>query len=197
MSYLKATALMEELALDVSEGRHPGIILAFEPSVEVISLGKNCDPKVEVLSKDKDLAGLGVEVVRSSRGGKATVHGPGQLVIYPVIPIQQVGLGVRGYVESLSCLVTEVLAEFGIKSVYQTENPGIWIGEDKICATGVRIRRRVSMFGIALNVTQIAKAFELIVPCGLSEKGLTYLNKHLSVSSQQTVRSVWNCFLNL
>jgi lipoyl(octanoyl) transferase len=126
---------------------------------------------------------MSVEVVQSDRGGDITFHGPGQLVAYPIVRLSNHGLMVGSYVRCLLEVVVATLADFGIPGQLDRSAIGVWVpaGEDKvtatpaegaglakICALGVRIRRGISMHGIALNVTTDLRYFNLIVPCGLS-----------------------------
>ena len=135
----------------------------------------------------RDLEGLGIELVHSDRGGDITYHGPGQIVAYPIIRLASHGFSVGGYVHRLEGIVIEVLAELGIEGYTDPEAVGVWVdgpspqpsprvrgegvrgGEDaaKICAIGVRIRRGVSLHGLALNVSTDLRGFSHIVPCGL------------------------------
>ena len=125
-----------------------------------------------------------MEVVQSDRGGDITFHGPGQLVAYPVVRLNNHGLSVGGYVHGLEEVVIETLADFGV-----VRPPGPFRGRRlgrrrrgdlaKVCAIGVRIRRGVSLHGLALNVDTDLSYFNLIVPCGLAGRQVTSLRRLL------------------
>ncbi|HEY7088095.1 MAG TPA: lipoyl(octanoyl) transferase LipB, partial [Tepidisphaeraceae bacterium] len=130
---------------------------------------------------------LGVEVVQSDRGGDVTFHGPGQVVAYPIVRLNDHGLSVGGYVRKLMDVVIATLKGFGVDAKRDEAGIGVWVQGlsadlEKICALGVRIRRGVSMHGIALNVETDLKYFDLIVPCGLAGKRATSLRKVLGES---------------
>lgn len=120
----------------------------------------------------------GVEVVRIERGGDITYHGPGQLVVYPLIDLNRHKLGVKKYVELLERSVREILAEYGIATTSNDSQIGVWLDWDtararKICAIGVKISHGVTMHGLALNVNTDMSAFRLINPCGITDKSVT------------------------
>lgn len=140
----------------------------------VITLGKNASERF-LLSGEAWLKKVGVGIYRSDRGGEATAHNPGQLVAYPVIPLQAFGLGARAYVQQLESAVIKTLAGFGVTSGRDPDHPGVWVGNDKICAVGTRIKDRATMHGIALNVDNDLGIFGFIVPCGISGRGVTSL----------------------
>src|SRR5690606_23628139 len=98
---------------------------------------------------------------------------PGQLVMYPILPVQRLGLTPRRYVCCLEKAVIKTLQQFGISAHSDPEHPGIWVGPEKICAIGIRIKERVSQHGIALNVTNSLATFAYILPCGIRDRGVT------------------------
>jgi lipoyl(octanoyl) transferase len=130
----------------------------------VITLGRSADPS-HVLAPER-LAARGVAVVRSSRGGDVTAHGPGQLVIYPVVRLAN---GVLAFVEAVAGAIVDELAARGIDAAFRRQPAGGWVGDAKIAAVGLHIKRRVSAHGFALNVSAESTAlFDDIVPCGLA-----------------------------
>jgi len=127
----------------------------------------------------------GVELVESDRGGDVTFHGPGQLVAYPIIRLNDHGLSVGGFVRRLEETVIATLKSFDIPAQKDDCAIGVWVPDRdgalaKICALGVRIRRGVSLHGIALNVTTDLSYFKLIVPCGLTGRAVTSMKQLLS-----------------
>ncbi len=120
-------------------------------------------------------------VFETGRGGQLTYHGPGQRVVYLMLDLKQRGPDLRRYVHDLEALVIEALATFGVTAERRAGRVGLWVagaeGEAKIAAIGVRVRRWVTYHGIAINVTPDLEHFEAIVPCGISEYGVTSLER--------------------
>ncbi|MCA9565502.1 MAG: lipoyl(octanoyl) transferase LipB [Myxococcales bacterium] len=129
----------------------------------------------EILVSRERLDALGIDVVDVDRGGQVTYHGPGQLVIYPIVRIRPGHFGVSDLVRGLADSIRQVLAEEGVESRYDDENPGLWVDDRKICSVGMRIRKGVSTHGAAVNLTTDLNAFGLIVPCGLPQSRATSL----------------------
>jgi lipoyl(octanoyl) transferase len=182
MDYRQAWAIQEAIHAEVADGG-PERLLLVEHS-DVITFGRR-PPALEHLLASKDwLQGIGIQVVESDRGGDVTFHGPGQLVVYPIIRLNTHGLSVGGYVRMLEHSVIAALNEMGIAAHRKDGAVGIWTDdqgkEAKICAIGVRIRRGVSMHGLALNVRTDLSRFNLIVPCGLRGSRVTSLEKLLA-----------------
>lgn len=122
----------------------------------------------------------GVEAIRIERGGDVTYHGPGQLVAYPILDLEERGIGVRRYVEILEETVIRTIARYGVKGHRIEGASGVWIGEEgevprKICALGIKCSRFVTMHGLALNVNTDLNGFGMINPCGFTDRGVTSL----------------------
>jgi len=115
------------------------------------------------------LAGHGVDLHHTERGGLATWHGPGQLVLYALVDLVARGLGVRGLVAALEDGVIATLAGLGLPATRRCGFPGVWAEGDKVCAVGLHIRRGVAMHGLALNLTPDLGGYQLIVPCGITD----------------------------
>lgn len=150
----------------------------------VITFGRRPGVARNLVASQEQLARMGVEVIESDRGGDITFHGPGQVVVYPIIRLADHKLSISGYVHRLEAIVVDALRQVGITdAAADPEAPGIWVPTNgkpaKVCAVGVRIRRGVSMHGIALNVATDLRYFELIVPCGLVGRPVTSLQKLL------------------
>ena len=120
-----------------------------------------------------ELERRGIAVVRSDRGGRATVHAPGQAVIYPLVAVARRGLGARAWVALLEDTVKEVLCEFGIRGERRPGRPGLWTDRGKIAFVGLRIARGVSYHGLAVNVDLDVSLFDCIVPCGAAGDRVT------------------------
>jgi lipoate-protein ligase B len=173
VGYRRAWALQEALRDRLLDGIGDETLLLLEHH-PVITIGRSGDAS-NVLLPSAELAARGISVVRSSRGGDVTWHGPGQLVAYPVVRVDH---GVRAYVESLAAAVVDVAASHGVVAAWRSECPGVWAGpalNGKLCAFGVQVHHRVAVHGLALNVTAGPEDFASIVPCGIQCSGVTSL----------------------
>ena len=184
MAYADAYALQKKLQLEVIEGRSAGgvpmYVLLVEHDPPVITVSRRKEARRHLTASADELASAGVEVTETDRGGDVTYHGPGQLVVYPILDLNAIGLRLHSYMRFLEGVVIDVLAGFGIEGRRDSEATGVWItGERKICAMGVRVSRWVSMHGLALNVTTNLAHFDLIVPCGLADRAVTSMEHEL------------------
>lgn len=148
----------------------------------VYTLGRHADRGNVV--RPQWLAARGAEVVEIDRGGDVTFHGPGQIVVYPIIDLQARSIGVRMYVNLLEEAVIRTLADYGIGSGRVDGVTGVWIGcgtpaERKVCAIGIRCSRFITMHGLALNVDTDLTWFSAINPCGFTDKGVTSMAREL------------------
>lgn len=170
MDYQAAWREQERLHEAVVQNGEETLLLVEHPPV--ITLGRRPDARKNLLASESQLRRAGVELVQSDRGGDITFHGPGQLVAYPIVRLADHGLTVAGYVHRLESIVIDVLADLGITAFADPAAVGVWTRFEKstakICAIGVRIRRGVSMHGLALNVAGDLSGFSHIVPCGLA-----------------------------
>lgn len=159
-------------AILAGEGREAVWCLEHPP---VITTGRR-DPGP--LPDAATLAATGTALVRTERGGLATWHGPGQLIVWPVVDIGRRRIGVRDFVRLLEDTVMDWLAEQGQPSCRRPGAPGVWVQEpgwQKLCAVGLHISRGVSVHGLALNLRPDLDGFSLIVPCGIADAGVTSL----------------------
>ena len=125
------------------------------------------------------LAGRGIDVVPVERGGDITYHGPGQLVVYPVVNLRTMGLGVLPFVENLEEIMIRTVADWGIKGERNSMNRGIWVGMKKIGSVGIAVRRSVSFHGLALNANTDLEPFTWVNPCGLHDVIITSMKQQL------------------
>jgi lipoyl(octanoyl) transferase len=187
MEYRAAWAVQEKVHAEVLAGGAERILVVEHPPV--ITLGRRGLVAENLVTSVEELARLGIEVIETDRGGDITFHGPGQIVVYPIIRLADHKLSVGCYVHGLESAVIAALREFGIAAKTDSGAVGVWVEDDgkpaKICAVGVRIRRGVSLHGIALNVTTDLDYFKHIVPCGLKERGVTNLSRILDFKSEQ------------
>lgn len=155
----------------VAEGRTaPTLLLVEHPPV--ITFGKK-GGREHLLADPATLEAQGFSLHSVERGGDVTYHGPGQLVGYPILPI---GRAVRTYLRNLEAVMVAVLAEYGILSTGSPGYAGVWVGDEKVVAIGVAIKRNVSFHGFAMNVATDLTHFSFIVPCGIQGKGVTSLS---------------------
>ncbi len=169
-------------------GEIPDTLILVEHE-HVITLGRHGDAS-NLLASEAQLREAGVELHRTERGGDITYHGPGQLVGYPIVSLRERGISVHQYVAALERALIGVAQHFGITAKRIPGFNGVWVDsratamesdatEEKLAAVGVAIRKGVSYHGFALNVSTDLARFELIVPCGLSGRGITSLSKLL------------------
>ncbi len=149
----------------------------------VYTLGKSGKESNMLVSEDY-LRSIGAEFYHIERGGDVTYHGPGQIVGYPILDLDRLGIGLREYIDILEQSVIELVAEWGIKAGRIAGASGVWIDGDnsrarKICAIGVRSSRFVTMHGFALNVATDLRYFQHINPCGFIDKGVTSIEKEV------------------
>ena len=144
----------------------------------VFTLGRSSSFS-HILWDEATLKARGVEVVETDRGGDVAFHGPGQVVVYPVIDLLARGLGVAAYVDLLEDAMIAVLRGYGLEGVRDERGRGVWVGAAKIGFVGIRVSRHVTMHGIALNVSPDLSLFEGIIPCGLTGCAITSMEKEL------------------
>lgn len=175
IGYADALALQRETHERLVAGREQGVpmtVFLLEHDPPVVTVTKRVGAAEHVLASDALLARHGIERVETDRGGDVTYHGPGQLVAYPILDLQRLGLKVHPYVRWLEQCIIDTLADDGLAGLRDPSATGVWVGsggtpERKIAAIGVRLSRFASMHGFALNVAPDLAHFGLIVPCGL------------------------------
>ncbi|MCC6906912.1 MAG: lipoyl(octanoyl) transferase LipB [Phycisphaerales bacterium] len=158
----------------------------------VITVSRRPGAGGHLLAPPGELARLGIEVCETDRGGDITYHGPGQLVVYPILDLQRLGLGVAAYLRWLEGVVIATLAHFDVQGHRDACATGVWVGGAgegelctaggggaKICALGIRVGRWITMHGLALNVSTNLEHFRTIVPCGLMGRSVTSLQQLL------------------
>ena len=128
-------------------------------------------------SEEHLLAPGDIPVVQIDRGGQVTFHGPGQLMIYPLLDLRRVGMGVRKLVTALEQSVVDLMMDFGIAAASRADAPGVYVAGDKLASVGLRIRRGCSFHGMALNVDIDLEPFSRINPCGYAELKMTDLTR--------------------
>ena len=177
LDYQAAYDLQRRLHAQVVAGELPDLLLLLEHP-HVYTLGRR-GQQSHILASDEALTQLGVETHFTDRGGETTYHGPGQLVGYPIVNLRRWGGGVRKYVETLEQVLIGTLSEFGITAHSEGKPTGVWVGDAKIAAIGVRVSRSVTMHGFALNVCPDLSFFDHIVPCGMPGARVTSMAQEL------------------
>ena len=144
----------------------------------VFTLGRGADSS-NILADRQQLESNSVEVHETGRGGDVTYHGPGQLVGYPIINLKPDRCDVHRYVRDIEEVLIRTIAEFGVTGTRIAGLTGVWVGNEKIGAIGVRIARWITSHGFALNVNTDLSYFKMIVPCGITDKGVTSISRLL------------------
>ena len=187
LDYLTVVQLQERL-VELKQRESSADILLFVEHPHVYTLGRGGD-EANVLSAQD------VPVHRTSRGGDVTYHGPGQLVVYPIVDLRsKLRKDVHRYVRNLELSAIRTLADFGIATTRRPPYTGIWIGDRKIAAIGVAVRRCITYHGLALNVNTDLSYFQRIIPCGLTWAEVTSIQKEMGL--EQSVGDVREQFLH-
>lgn len=174
--YREVLALQREIHAAVAAGERDDtwIVVEHDP---VVTLGRNAK-HVNLLASADALAARGIDVVEIERGGDATYHGPGQLVVYPILRLARFR-EVVPLVSALERAVISALASFGIAAAARPEHRGVYVGDAAICAIGLAVKRMTSLHGFALNVSTELDYDRIIVPCGTPQFGITSLEREL------------------
>ncbi len=197
--YPEALALQRSLVEDRRAGLIPDTLLLVEHP-HVLTLGVRGDGgRSHILATAEALASRGIEVYETGRGGDITYHGPGQVVGYPIIDLSPDRRDVHRYVRDLETVLIRVAADYGIRAGRVERLTGVWVGDEKVAAIGVRIARWITSHGFALNVNTDLEYFGLIVPCGISERGVTSLARLLGrpVETEEVEFRIIEHFTNL
>jgi lipoyl(octanoyl) transferase len=170
VKYDFAIKLLEKRLLDIDENKKNNLIWFLEHE-EIYTAGTNYKEE-EILNKD-------INLIKTNRGGKITYHGPGQLICYFVIDLKQRKKDIRKFITLIEKTIIESLFEFNIKSFGDPKNIGIWVNDKsnikKVAAIGVRVSKWIAYHGFAINITNDLRKYQNIIPCGISEKGVTNL----------------------
>jgi lipoyl(octanoyl) transferase len=171
IDYNRALELQSAAVAARAEIRIPDTLMLLQHP-PVITLGRAASPEHVLLSLE-ELTARGIQARETGRGGDVTLHAPGQLVGYPIVNLNERGRDVHRYLRDLEELLIRSLSGWGIEAGRIPTLTGVWIGDEKIAAIGVAVRRWIAHHGFALNVSTDLTLFEAIVPCGLADKGVT------------------------
>ena len=188
VKYDVAIKLLEERLLDINNNKKGDLIWLLEHE-SIYTAGTNYKEE-EILNKD-------ISVVKSNRGGKITYHGPGQLICYFVIDLKKRKKDIRKFITLIENTIIQSLFEFNIKSFGDRKNIGIWVNNKndvkKIAAIGVRVSKWIAYHGFAINVNNDLAKYQNIIPCGISDKGVTNLksidNQNYNILSDVIVKN--------
>src|SRR5213593_3153186 len=176
-----ADALEIQRALvEARRANRVGDLLLFVEHPHVLTLGVRGDGgRSHILAPPEMSHARGIEIYETGRGGDITYHGPGQVVGYPIVDLKPDRCDVHRYVRDLEDVLIRTAADYGIEPRRVSGLTGVWVGDEKLAAIGVRISRWVTSHGFALNVTTDLDYFSLIVPCGIADRGVTSLARLL------------------
>ena len=176
--YKQVWNLQKKLQTKLIDGVKRDCLLLVEHE-PVYTLGKNADPNHLLQSRDKS-----INVYNIERGGDITFHGPGQLVVYPILNLAHYKKSISWYMRALEQLIINVLEKLEIKGNRVKGYTGVWVGDKKIAAQGVRLSRWVTMHGFSINVNTDLSFYDGIIPCGIFDHGVTSIEKELNATQQ-------------
>ncbi|MCH2160996.1 MAG: lipoyl(octanoyl) transferase LipB [Phycisphaerales bacterium] len=213
MPYLEALEVQRSRHADILEsrqdGQKKGFLLLLEHDPPVVTVSRRPGAAGNVLAGEAALARVGIQRVETDRGGDVTYHGPGQLVAYPIVDLNGLGLRIHGYVRLLEQAAIDTCGAFGLSAERDPGATGVWVdrppdaedgsGGRKIAAIGVRVSRWIAMHGLSLNVDPDMTHYQHIVPCGLHERGVSSLARELDAPpGMAEVKGVFEaCFRRL
>tara|TARA_Y100001970_G_scaffold107741_1_gene134794 strand:- start:7109 stop:7729 length:621 start_codon:yes stop_codon:yes gene_type:complete len=191
VNYLEALKFLEERALKINKNEANELIWILEhPSIFTAGTSFN---KNDILDKS-------IDIIKTSRGGKITWHGPGQLICYLVINLNNRKKDIRKFINILEKSIIETLNEYDIKSYNDRKNIGIWVNangkREKIAAIGIKIKKWVAYHGFSLNINNDLSNYKKIIPCGIQDKGITSLkkisNKNYNKISEKIIKNLYS-----
>ena len=175
VDYRSAWDLQKQL-LELRRGRDVPDVLLLLQHPPTITVGKS-GTREHLLADSEFLQSKGFTITETDRGGDITYHGPGQLVAYPILDLSEIRKDIFWYLRQLEQVIMNTIREFGITGTRKENYTGVWVGEEKIAAIGVKVSHWITLHGIALNVTPDLEHFDLIVPCGIRDKAVTSIGK--------------------
>ena len=198
MDFATALALQQQVC-DLRQQEQIGDVILLVEHPPVLTLGRNAR-RDHVVASDQLLQRRGISLFETNRGGDVTYHGPGQLVGYPILNLRGFTppIGIVEYLRKLEEVLIRACADYGVLTQRMAGRAGVWtmpsgtIAEKKIAALGVHVARGVTTHGFALNLTTDLQDFELIVPCGISDRGVTSLEAEIHAASVPTLSQLSN-----
>ncbi len=194
IEYKKAFDFQKKIvSVKIKQRNIPDIILILEHPA-VFTLGKR-GGRENLVVTEKFLKAKNIPVVQTERGGNITFHGPGQLVLYPVIDLERAKKGIADFVNDLEEIMIRTSANFGVKAERNKKNHGVWVKNAKIGSIGLSIKRGICFHGLAFNVNMDLEPFSWINPCGMSDISMTSIKKE-RLNKNQNLRQVKKELLN-
>ena len=191
IEYIKSVNILEKRVTNVLEGKKDELLWILEHN-PVYTAGTS--------SKQSDLLDKGLNVIKTNRGGKHTFHGPGQKIVYFVLDLNKREKDIRKLIIKIENCIINVLSEYKIKSYPDKKNIGIWVGEKshslKIAAIGIRVKKWVAYHGFAINVCNDLSKYNGIIPCGISDKGITSMKQQGIQKYKNIEKIIAKNFLN-
>ena len=189
VKYDLAIKLLEERLQDINCDKKNDLIWLLEHQ-EIYTAGTSY--------KDEEIINKDINVVKTNRGGKITYHGPGQLVCYFVIDLKQRQKDIRKFITLIEKTIIESLSEFNIKSFGDPKNIGIWVNDKtdvkKVAAIGIRVSKWIAYHGFSLNIDNDLTKYQNIIPCGISDKGVTNLKEIYKQDYEKLSNTIVNNF---
>jgi len=190
MAYSDTWAFQQTLVRAKIEKKFSGDVILLVEHPPVFTLGRRGGIQNLTVS-EAFLETSGVQVIQVERGGDITYHGPGQMVVYPILDLNRQRLGITELVFMLEEIMIRVSESLGVRAVRNPKNRGVWIGDKKLGSIGLAVRKGISFHGMALNVNLSMAPFDWIHPCGLRDVSMTSLEKELPVKpSMPAVRKL-------
>jgi len=192
VDYIESMKILERRAIDVFMGKKKELLWILEHNT-VYTAGSSSDNK-DVLNKD-------IKVIKTNRGGKHTLHSPGQKVIYFVLNLNKRGKNIRKLISNVENCIINVLKEYNVVGRADKKNIGIWVKDKndikKIAAIGIKVKRWIAFHGFSINVSNDLSQYREIIPCGIEDKGISSL-KEMNVKNYQNINKViTKSFLNI
>jgi len=192
VDYIKSMKILEKRVVDVFNGKKKELVWILEHKTTYTA---------GIRSKSIDVINKKLKIIKTNRGGKITIHSPGQKVVYFVLNLNKRKKDIRKLVRNIEMCIIKILNEYNIKSYTDPKNIGIWTGSKKkskkIAAIGIRVRKWIAYHGFSLNVSNDLSKYKGIVPCGISDKGITSL-KNLGIKKYDNIEEIIiNNFLNI
>ena len=189
LNYAEGLRAQERALMQVeARGDLAGILLGLEHSA-VVTLGKRGRVEDDLRVPEAELSTRGLELFVSERGGQATLHSPGQLVIYPCVSLKAIGLGPRDYVRRVETLTQEVLASLNIVTTPNPEEPGLYTSKGKIAFFGFKIAREMASHGLAINVSNDLSLFDVIRSCGKEGEAFDQVSRYQKIDLESLFRT--------
>ena len=184
VDYIDSIKILEKRADDVFLGKKDELLWILEHNT-VYTAGNR--------SNEKDIIDKSLQIVKTNRGGKHTLHSPGQKVIYFVLNLNKRKRDIRKLINNIENCIIDILQEFKIKSYPDRNNIGIWVKDKnnymKIAAIGIRVKKWIAYHGFALNVSNDLTKYNKIVPCGIKDKGITSL-KNMGIKNYENINEI-------